>query len=120
MLALRSRGLPRLAAARVTTLRRLTSDALAVPGTPESKAVGDVEWEEETKAAVSRFTGTPVEQMDKRTIKIYQPAPTVINATNNTLCWKVQWEDQHTQRWTNPLMGWTSTNDPLSNTHMSG
>ena len=41
------------------------------------------------------------------------------NATQNTLVWKMQWEDQQTKRWSNPLMGWTSTSDPLSNTHMT-
>eukprot|EP00966_Prymnesium_polylepis_P091270 2112333-Prymnesium_polylepis.1 len=31
----------------------------------------------------------------------------------------MQWEDDSTKRWTNPLMGWSSTSDPLSNTHMT-
>lgn len=114
------RGVARLGAApRVVALRRL-SDALAVP-TPKSEQKSDVSaqvLEPVEKSAVSRFTGAPVEQMDKRTLKIYQQAPTVVGGVQNTLSWKVQWEDSYTQRWTNPLMGWTSTNDPLSNTHM--
>ena len=57
--------------------------------------------------------------MESRVIKIYQQAQTVQNATQNMLAWRIQWEDEQTKRWTNPLMGWTSTSDPLSNTHMT-
>ena len=42
-------------------------------------------------------------------MKIYQQAQTVQNATQNMIPWRIQWEDDQTQRWTNPLMGWTST-----------
>ena len=118
---LSSRGVARLGAApRVVALRRM-SDALAVP-TPKSEQKSEVSeqvMDPVEKSAVSRFTGAPVEQMNKRTLKIYQQAPTVVGGVQNTLSWKVQWEDSYTQRWTNPLMGWTSTNDPLSNTHMT-
>ena len=118
---LSSRGVARLGAApRVVALRRL-SDALTVP-TPKSEQKSEVSeqvMDPVEKSAVSRFTGAPVEQMEKRTLKIYQQAPTVVGGVQNTLSWKVQWEDSYTQRWTNPLMGWTSTNDPLSNTHMT-
>ena len=118
---LSSRGVARLGAApRVVALRRM-SDALAVP-TPKSEQKSEVSeqvMDPVEKSAVSRFTGAPVEQMEKRTLKIYQQAPTVVGGVQNTLSWKVQWEDSYTQRWTNPLMGWTSTNDPLSNTHMT-
>ena len=107
-------------APRAVALRRL-SDALAI-STPKSEQKSEVSeqvMEPVEKSAVSRFTGAPVEQMEKRTLKIYQQAPTVVGGVQNTLSWKVQWEDSYTQRWTNPLMGWTSTNDPLSNTHMT-
>ena len=118
---LSSRGVARLGAApRVVALRRM-SDALAVP-TPKSEQKSEVSeqvMDPVEKSAVSRFTGAPVEQMEKRKLKIYQQAPTVVGGVQNTLSWKVQWEDSYTQRWTNPLMGWTSTNDPLSNTHMT-
>lgn len=110
--ALSGGGLPRAAA-----LRRL-SDAIVVPGAGP-KAVAEETVKVEDRETLARFTGAPVKQMETRTIKIYQPSPTVMGGTQNTLSWKVQWEDQHTQRWTNPLMGWTSTNDPLSNTHMT-
>lgn len=68
---------------------------------------------------VQAFTGTPAEMLETRVVKIYQPSQGVQNANQNTLVWKMQWEDAQTERWSNPLMGWTSTNDPLSNTHMT-
>eukprot|EP00310_Coccolithus_braarudii_P021139 CAMPEP_0183351622 /NCGR_PEP_ID=MMETSP0164_2-20130417/26143_1 /TAXON_ID=221442 /ORGANISM="Coccolithus pelagicus ssp braarudi, Strain PLY182g" /LENGTH=154 /DNA_ID=CAMNT_0025523855 /DNA_START=160 /DNA_END=624 /DNA_ORIENTATION=- len=70
-------------------------------------------------AMVSAFTGTPKEMLDTRVIKIFKPPQGVQNATQNTLSWKIQWEDERTERWSNPLMGWTGTRDPLSNTHMT-
>jgi NADH dehydrogenase (ubiquinone) Fe-S protein 4 len=69
--------------------------------------------------AVSAFTGTPKEMLDSRVVKIFKPAPTVQNATQPTLVWKMQWEDDVTRRWSNPLMGWCSTSDPLTNTHLT-
>ena len=68
---------------------------------------------------MSSFTGTPSEMLDKRVVRIFRPAQMVQNATQNTLVWKMQWEDSQTKRWTNDLMGWSSTSDPLSNTHMT-
>jgi NADH dehydrogenase (ubiquinone) Fe-S protein 4 len=71
------------------------------------------------RATLSAFTGAPTEMMENRVVKIYQQAQTVQNATQNMIAWRLQWEDDHTKRWSNPLMGWTSTSDPLSNTHMT-
>lgn len=70
-------------------------------------------------ATVAAFTGAPQAQLEKRVVKIFKPAQGVQSATQNTLSWKMQWEDNSTERWTNPTMGWTSTRDPLSNTHMT-
>lgn len=39
---------------------------------------------------------------------------------SNTKLWKVQFEKMPgDDRWTNPLMGWTSTSDPLTNMGLS-
>ena len=35
------------------------------------------------------------------------------SGTNNTHNWKLEFETR--ERWENPLMGWSSTGDPLSN-----
>lgn len=57
--------------------------------------------------------------LDKRVVRIFQQSQGVETGTQNTLPWRMQWEDNQTRRWTNPLMGWSSTSDPLSNTHMT-
>ena len=105
-----SRGFRQSAALRA-------DDALAT----KTKA-GDVSTE--TAPAVDphtmeAFTGAPAEMLKTRVVKIYQQAQTVQNATQNMVPWRIQWEDSQTKRWTNPLMGWTSTSDPLSNAHMT-
>jgi len=99
---------------------RWLSDALAPAEPAASKGVGTHSAPPQVDTAqVSAFTGVPKSMLDTRTIKIFKPAQGVQNATQNTQVWKIQWEDEQTERWTNPLMGWTSTRDPLSNTHMT-
>ena len=67
----------------------------------------------------AQFTGAPTGMLESRTVRIFQQSPSVETGTQNTLPWRMQWEDDQTRRWTNPLMGWSSTSDPLSNTHMT-
>lgn len=121
MLALRFRGAAPRAVTGALVRRACTSTDALVPATPGSgKQVSTEQAQPQLDTrAVSAFTGTPKEMLESRVVKIYKPAPTVQNATQPTLVWKMQWEDDLTQRWTNPLMGWTSTRDPLSNTHMT-
>ena len=124
--ALRSSGAallaPRARAAAWAPLAaraRCLSDAVA-PAAPGGK--GEVSTETvpiADKSTISTFTGAPTGMMESRVVKIYQQAQSVQNATQNMVAWRMQWEDEQTQRWTNPLMGWTSTNDPLSNTNMT-
>ena len=58
-------------------------------------------------------------QLESRLVRIFTKSQGVQSGTQDTLAWRMQWEDTKTKRWTNPLMGWTSTSDPLSNTHMT-
>uniref|UniRef100_A0A7S0IXR3 NADH dehydrogenase [ubiquinone] iron-sulfur protein 4, mitochondrial n=1 Tax=Calcidiscus leptoporus TaxID=127549 RepID=A0A7S0IXR3_9EUKA len=114
---LRSRSVPLACRA---SRARFSSDALATVDPAASKVSAHVpEQPQADTATVSTFTGAPKEMLDTRVIKIFKPAQGVQNATQNTLMWKIQWEDERTERWTNPLMGWTGTRDPLSNTHMT-
>jgi len=112
-LARRPLTLPGSALAR----RHASSDAVATATAggelSQAKAV------EQDKESISAFTGAPASQLNSRVVKIYQEAQTVQNATQNMIGWRLQWEDAQTKRWSNPLMGWTSTSDPLSNTHMT-
>lgn len=98
--------------------RALSSDALST----SASGKGDLSTETAPHVdaeTMEAFTGTPAHMLESRVVKIYQQAQTVQNATQNMIPWRIQWEDDQTQRWTNPLMGWTSTSDPLSNTHMT-
>ena len=107
----------RAAPAVAASSRLLCTDALTTPA-ESGKAVGSVERKPQLDSrAVSAFTGTPKELLDKRVVTIYQPAPGVQTASKG--CWKISWDDENTQRWSNPLMGWTSTRDPFSNTPMT-
>ncbi|CAL8469689.1 g9230 [Coccomyxa elongata] len=67
-------------------------------------------------------SGTPGEIFERKVL-IYAPARTAgqqgkANTTGtggNGPAWKLQFETQ--QKWENPLIGWTSTADPLENVH---
>ncbi|KAL0820243.1 hypothetical protein ABMA28_006162 [Loxostege sticticalis] len=58
-------------------------------------------------------SGFPDEFLRTRRVRIYQPSKNVMQSgTNNLGHWVLEFDNR--QRWENPLMGWTSTGDPLS------
>lgn len=66
------------------------------------------------QADLRPINGIPEEQLKERRVRIYQPSKNAMQSgTNNIHHW--QMEFNNCQRWENPLMGWTSTADPLSN-----
>ncbi|KFM67119.1 NADH dehydrogenase [ubiquinone] iron-sulfur protein 4, mitochondrial, partial [Stegodyphus mimosarum] len=63
---------------------------------------------------ISSVTGVPEEHIRTRLVRIFKPAKNPMQSgTFNTRKWKMEFETR--QRWENPLMGWSSTGDPLSN-----
>lgn len=59
-------------------------------------------------------SGVPEEHIKTRQVRIYQPAKNVMQSgSNNTHFWQIEFDTR--ERWENPLMGWTSTGDPMSN-----
>ncbi|XP_043476264.1 NADH dehydrogenase [ubiquinone] iron-sulfur protein 4, mitochondrial [Leptopilina heterotoma] len=67
-----------------------------------------------TEENVGIVSGVPEEHIKNRTVRIYQPAKNAMQSgTNNTNFWQIEFETR--ERWENPLMGWTSTGDPMSN-----
>lgn len=57
-----------------------------------------------------------------RNVRIYKPTKVATQQGRGSLTqmWRMQFEKlEGGDRWTNPLMGWTSTGDPLSNMGMS-
>ncbi|CAD7091977.1 unnamed protein product [Hermetia illucens] len=67
-----------------------------------------------TKVDISPITGVPEEHVKTRRVRIYMPAKNAMQSgTNNLNYWKIDFDNR--ERWENPLMGWCSTGDPLSN-----
>ncbi|XP_045892076.1 NADH dehydrogenase [ubiquinone] iron-sulfur protein 4, mitochondrial [Micropterus dolomieu] len=66
------------------------------------------------KLDISTLTGVPEEHIKTRKVHIFVPARTSMQSgVNNTKKWKMDFDTR--ERWENPLMGWASTGDPLSN-----
>ena len=77
-----------------------------------NKPVKLIEVEEKTDVSV--LTGVPEEQIKTRHVRIYTPTKNAMQSgTNKTKHWHIEFDTQ--QRWENPLMGWSSSGDPLSN-----
>lgn len=56
----------------------------------------------------------PREQLEKRDVRIFQPAKSATQSgTFGAGVWRIELNSE--MRWENPLMGWSSTGDPLSN-----
>lgn len=63
---------------------------------------------------ITPISGVPDEHIYTRRVRIYQPPKNAMQSgTNNIHHWEMEFDNR--QRWENPLMGWTSTGDPLSN-----
>ncbi|KAG7189116.1 hypothetical protein KM043_008689 [Ampulex compressa] len=59
-------------------------------------------------------SGIPQEHIHTRRVRIYQPAKSAMQSgTNNIHFWQIDFDTR--ERWENPLMGWTSSGDPMSN-----
>uniref|UniRef100_A0A8C0V4P3 NADH dehydrogenase [ubiquinone] iron-sulfur protein 4, mitochondrial n=1 Tax=Cyanistes caeruleus TaxID=156563 RepID=A0A8C0V4P3_CYACU len=66
------------------------------------------------KLDITTLTGVPDEHIKTRKVHIFVPARNAMQSgANNTKKWKMEFDNR--ERWENPLMGWASTADPLSN-----
>ncbi|XP_061249529.1 NADH dehydrogenase [ubiquinone] iron-sulfur protein 4, mitochondrial isoform X1 [Bos javanicus] len=66
------------------------------------------------KLDITTVTGVPEEHIKTRKARIFVPARNNMQSgVNNTKKWKMEFDTR--ERWENPLMGWASTADPLSN-----
>ncbi|XP_076305069.1 NADH:ubiquinone oxidoreductase subunit 18 [Tachypleus tridentatus] len=71
----------------------------------------------DTPMDISSLTGVPDEHIKTRRVRIFVPAKNAMQSgTNNTHHWKMEFETR--ERWENPLMGWCSSGDPLSNMNL--
>mmetsp|Transcript_11968 Transcript_11968/g.22052 ORF Transcript_11968/g.22052 Transcript_11968/m.22052 type:complete len:172 (+) Transcript_11968:23-538(+) len=66
------------------------------------------------QADISCLTGVPEEHIKTRRVRIYVPAKNAMQSgVFGTRRWKIEFDTR--ERWENPLMGWASSADPLSN-----
>ncbi|XP_055339864.1 NADH dehydrogenase [ubiquinone] iron-sulfur protein 4, mitochondrial-like [Paramacrobiotus metropolitanus] len=66
------------------------------------------------KDDITPFNGVPKEHVHGRLVRIFVPARNAMQSgTANTHLWRAEFDTR--ERWENPLMGWASTGDPLSN-----
>jgi len=71
----------------------------------------------EDKMDITSISGVPEEHIKTRVARICIPARTAMQSgTYGTRRWKIEFDVR--ERWENPLMGWSSTGDPLSNTEV--
>ncbi|OQR68789.1 NADH dehydrogenase-like [Tropilaelaps mercedesae] len=70
--------------------------------------------EVESNTPIASLSGVPEEHIKNRMVRIFVPTRNAMQSgTANTHKWQIEFENRN--RWTNNLMGWTSTGDPLSN-----
>ncbi|XP_068154909.1 NADH dehydrogenase [ubiquinone] iron-sulfur protein 4, mitochondrial [Drosophila tropicalis] len=63
---------------------------------------------------LSPISGVPEEQVRDRRVRIHTPPKNAMQSgTDNLNKWQIEFDNR--ERWENPLMGWASTGDPLSN-----
>ncbi|KAL2919091.1 ndufs4 NADH dehydrogenase Fe-S protein subunit [Polyrhizophydium stewartii] len=111
MFAARSLAAARAAAAAApasgarTAVRALSSDAAAAKPT----AVVSTAYRDIVEADI--VSGVPPE-VSRRTVRIYQPSkPATQSGTAGTHHWRLDFDSK--DRWENPLMGWSSSADPV-------
>ncbi|XP_045502165.1 NADH dehydrogenase [ubiquinone] iron-sulfur protein 4, mitochondrial [Colias croceus] len=91
-----------------------TETVIALPEEAREKKVYESSISVPTKVDLSPITGVPDEHVRTRRVRIYQPPKNAMQSgTSNIHHWEMEFDTR--QRWENPLMGWTSTGDPLSN-----
>ncbi|XP_011614110.2 NADH dehydrogenase [ubiquinone] iron-sulfur protein 4, mitochondrial [Takifugu rubripes] len=70
------------------------------------------------KLDITTLTGVPEEHIKTRKVHIFVPAKSSMQSgVHGTKKWKMDFDTR--ERWENPLMGWASTADPLSNMVLS-
>ncbi|KAM7251360.1 hypothetical protein ACFE04_023243 [Oxalis oulophora] len=99
-----------------SSVQRITSQTRAIRSSMfrafSSEASSVVEFQTQ-RGEIGLVSGIPEEQL-RRQVVIYSPARTATQQGSGRLGkWKINFVS--TQKWENPLMGWTSTGDPYAN-----
>ncbi|WAR00845.1 NDUS4-like protein [Mya arenaria] len=101
---------------------RTLADDSRVTQVPVIEEISETHTERDTiivdkHEQLSPVSGVPEEHVRTRRIRIYMPAKNAMQSgTFGLNKWRMDFDTR--ERWENPLMGWASTGDPLSNTHL--
>ncbi|XP_016977223.1 NADH dehydrogenase [ubiquinone] iron-sulfur protein 4, mitochondrial [Drosophila rhopaloa] len=67
-----------------------------------------------TAVNLGPISGVPEEHLKERRVRIHIPPKNAMQSgTDNINTWQIEFDNR--DRWENPLMGWASSGDPLSN-----
>ncbi|EFO24911.1 NADH-ubiquinone oxidoreductase 18 kDa subunit [Loa loa] len=96
-----------------TVTQKSIDDVLEPPQMPMK-----IEISNEMQEQAVDLAGVPADFLRSRRVRVYRPAR---EATQSgwacTKTWKIELDNR--ERWENPLIGWSSTGDPLSNISMT-
>uniref|UniRef100_A0A1I8GVX1 NADH dehydrogenase [ubiquinone] iron-sulfur protein 4, mitochondrial n=1 Tax=Macrostomum lignano TaxID=282301 RepID=A0A1I8GVX1_9PLAT len=85
----------------------------AAPGLVERRVEPGTTVTVPAKDDVTALSGVPEEHIKTRHVRIYCPTRSVTQSgSHGTKNWRIEFDNR--ERWENPLMGWTSSADPLS------
>ncbi|GLU20138.1 hypothetical protein SLE2022_363510 [Rubroshorea leprosula] len=102
------------------SMQRITTHARAIRTTlcPLSRPFSSDALVEVKPGEIGMVSGIPEEHLRRRVV-IYSPARTATQQGSGKVGrWKINFLS--TQKWENPLMGWTSTGDPYANVGDAG
>jgi len=110
---LRAQSVPQ----QLTRLINTRSDVISLGTEDKMEAEVSTVADHKDVNRMTQITGfKEIEQ--SRKVEIYVPAKNVMQSgTHGKNKWRLRWDTQ--QRYENPLMGWASTGDPLSNLQLS-
>ncbi|KAG7034286.1 NADH dehydrogenase [ubiquinone] iron-sulfur protein 4, mitochondrial, partial [Cucurbita argyrosperma subsp. argyrosperma] len=97
------------------SLQRIWSNSRAIRGTvaPLCRSFSSDSLVQLKPGEIGMVSGIPDEHLTRRVV-IYSPARTASQQGSGKVGkWKINF--MSTQKWENPLMGWTSTGDPYAN-----
>jgi hypothetical protein len=66
---------------------------------------------------MAALSGMPADQAKRVVVIAQRPLKSLQSGQRLSHQWQITWK--HTERWSNPLMGWTSTADPMSNVKLN-
>jgi NADH dehydrogenase (ubiquinone) Fe-S protein 4 len=68
-------------------------------------------------AELAALSGMPADQAKRVVVIAQRQLKTLQSGQRLSHQWQITWKN--TERWSNPLMGWTSTADPMSNVKLN-